>query len=405
MYNLTMALNKAYRKARIKAVYIFTSIFPVLCLSALFGFIEPQINSRTKHDSFFPGELWTDTDGVHINAHGGGMLFYNGRYYWFGENKTAGRGGNSALLGIGCYSSVDLYNWKNEGIALATKVEADSEIVPGCVMERPKVIFNEATGFFVMWFHLELKGAGYSAARTAVATSRNVTGPYTYIKSYRVNHETWPLEFSDEQKNRIDNDSLVWWTNEWRQAVDDGLFVRRDYHTGQMSRDMTLFVDADGKAYHIYSSEENLTLHIAELTDDYLGFTGKWSRVFPGGHNEAPTLFRRKDKYYMITSGCTGWEPNEARSAVADSIFGPWTALGNPCRGEGAKTTFRTQGTYILSIQGKDTAFIFMADRWIPQNPIDGRYVWLPIQFENDKPVIRWSEKWDLQQFDKKPAN
>lgn len=48
-----------------------------------------------------------------------------------------------------------------------------------------------------------------------------------------------------------------------------------------MSRDMTLFVDDDGKAYHIYSSEENLTLHIAELTDDYLGHSGRYIRIFP----------------------------------------------------------------------------------------------------------------------------
>lgn len=72
-----------------------------------------------------------------------------------------------------------------------------------------------------------------------------------------------------------------------------------------MSRDMTLFVDDDGKAYHIYSSEENLTLHIAELTDDYLQHSGRYIRIFPGGHNEAPALFKKDNMYWMITSGCT----------------------------------------------------------------------------------------------------
>jgi hypothetical protein len=41
-----------------------------------------------------------------------------------------------------------------------------------------------------------------------------------------------------------------------------------------------------------------------------------------------------------------------------------------------------------------------MGDRWMPQNPIDGRYIWLPIRFENNKPVIRWSDEWDLSVFD-----
>ena len=138
-----------------------------------------------------------------------------------------------------------------------------------------------------MWFHLELYGQGYKAARTAVAVSDKVAGPYQYIRSYRPNAGVWPLNFKEEWKkdNPADKD-LKWWTDEWRKAVNKGLFVRRDFETGQMSRDMTIFVDDDGKAYHIHSAEENLTLHISELTDDYLSFTGKWVSVFPGGHNE-----------------------------------------------------------------------------------------------------------------------
>lgn len=50
----------------------------------------------------------------------------------------------------------------------------------------------------------------------------------------------------------------------------------RDMEQGQMARDMNLFVDDDGKAYHIYSSEENSTLHIAELDPTYTGYTGKY---------------------------------------------------------------------------------------------------------------------------------
>jgi len=163
-----------------------------------------------------------------------------------------------------------------------------------------------------------------------------------------------------------------------------------------MSRDMTIFVDDDGKAYHIHSSEENLSLHISELTDDYLSFTGKWIQVFPGGHNEAPAICKYNGKYYMITSGCTGWEPNAARSAVANSIWGPWEPLENPCIGEEAQTTFRSQSTFILKVEGIKDAYVFMADRWTPKNPIDGRYIWLPLLFENNKPVLTWHNQWNF---------
>jgi len=60
--------------------------------------------------AFHPGAVWPDNNGVHINAHGGGILYDKGVYYWFGEFKTAGRGGNRANVGVSCYSSVDLYN-------------------------------------------------------------------------------------------------------------------------------------------------------------------------------------------------------------------------------------------------------------------------------------------------------
>jgi beta-xylosidase len=350
-------------------------------------------------DKFTPGELWPDNKGVHINAHGGGILKSGKTYYWYGEHKTAGRGGNVAMVGVHCYSSKDLYNWNDEGIALAVSEDPASEIVRGCVIERPKVIFNKKTGKYVMWFHLELKGQGYKAAKTGVAVADSPVGPFNYLKAVNPDGGQWPQNFTEEQKNMLFPDKLKAWSEEWKIAVAQGMFIRRDFTKGQMARDMTLFVDDDGKAYHIHASEENLTLHIAELNDDYTDFTGKYVTVAPAGHNEAPAIFRYKGKYMLITSGCTGWAPNAARSFSADHIFGPWTELGNPCRGTDKEisTTFESQGTFILENPKKSGQFIFMADRWRPADAIDGRYIWLPIEFEPGKPVIKWVKEWKLK--------
>ena len=353
-----------------------------------------------QKNAIYPGEIWPDDRGIHINAHGGGILFHNNKYYWFGENKS--ERANNALVGVMCYSSEDLYNWKYESVALPVEENDESSpIIKGCVMERPKVIYNAKTGKFVMYFHLELKGKGYSAAQAAVAISDNATGPYKLIANRRVNPGVWPLNMTEEQRTSTVklSDFEKWWTPEWRAAVNNGLFVRRDFEGGQMSRDMTLYVDDDEKAYHIYSSEENLTLHIAELTDDYLNYTGRYIVIEPGGHNEAPAIFKKDGTYWMITSGCTGWDPNEARMFSAKSIWGPWTKHPNPCVGKGAELTFYSQSTFIIPVHGKKDLFIFMGDRWRPRNPIDGRYIWLPIQFENGKPVLRWYDEWKLSDF------
>jgi hypothetical protein len=362
-------------------------------LALLFAFVFCCSFSPRK--SFTPGAIWRDNNGIHINAHGGGILNYNGIYYWFGEHKTEGRKGNNTLIGVHCYSSKDLYNWTDEGIALKVSDDTTSLIQKGCVIERPKVIYNKKSKKFVMWFHHELKGKGYSAAMTGVAVSQNAAGPYTWLKSVNPNEGRWPLNFSSEQKAVRFTEKLKDWSNEWKTAVKQGLFIQRDLSKGQMARDMTLFVDDNGKAYHIHASEENLTLHISELNDDYTDFTRKYVTVAPAGHNEAPALFKKDGKYYMITSGCTGWAPNAARLMSADSLMGDWTLIGNPCQGDKSEITYNSQSTYILPVPGKSGQYIFMADRWVPENAIDGRYVWLPIQFDQKGiPFLKWKDQW-----------
>ena len=357
--------------------------------------------ARKQQKTIRSGELWFDDGGRHINAHGGGIMKYEDTYYWFGEHKDDRT--SDAMVGVMCYASKDLVNWRNCGVALSVTEPApsqgngrnlrrrgattDSDIERGCILERPKVIYNPVTKKFCMWFHLELKGQGYNAARYGVAVADRPEGPYKFLYSSRANAGTWPIEGS---------------------PMNFDEYLKRDFGTGQMARDMTLFIDDDGKAYHIFSSEENFTLHIAELTGDYLHHTGRYTRVAPGGQNEAPAIFKHDGTYWMITSGCTGWAPNEARMFSAPSIWGPWTQHPNPCRGPLAEKTFNGQSTFVLTLDKSDltnlksqnsnpkSQFIFMADIWRPNHPRDARYIWLPIEFEDGKPVVRWRDEWQL---------
>lgn len=358
------------------------------------------ISCKTSQNegSITPGVLWLDNNGVHINAHGGGMLFYDGRYYWFGEHKTEGRGGNVANVGVHCYSSVNLYDWHDEGIAFEVDSPgSDSPVEKGCILERPKVIYNKKTGKFVMWFHLEPKGSNYASAWSGVAVSDKVTGPYKFLKAGRINPGYWPLNVNNLQKTALVRTEGVKFNGGSLSVHPDTLnILGRDIQGGQMARDMTLFVDDDGKAYHIYSSEENSTLHIALLDDDYTGHTGIYTRNFVGRFMEAPAMFKKDGKYYLMMSGCSGWQPNQARSAVADSILGEWKELGDPCIGDTAKTTFHSQSTYIQPVIGKKNRYIYMGDRWVAKNAIDGRYIWLPVEFDGEYFTISWKDEWSL---------
>lgn len=162
--------------------FLFLTFF-IYCLS---------VNAQKQiYTDFYPGKLWFDTEGDIINAHGGGILYYEGTYYWFGEHK--GEFSNAALVGVTCYSSKDLYNWTFERIALPVSDDPNSPIVRGSVIERPKVIYNKKTDTFVMYFHLELKGEGYNAAHVGMAISKQAAGPYTLVRNSRVNAGKWPL--------------------------------------------------------------------------------------------------------------------------------------------------------------------------------------------------------------------
>jgi len=306
--------------------------------------------ATTRVTARVPGAVWLDTQGHPINAHGGGMLRVGDTYYWYGEAKTDGPGGNTAHIGVSVYRSHDLLNWTAMGIALHVVSDPHSDITDGAIIERPKVIFNRTTHTYVMWFHLERRGRGYKDGLIGIATSRTPTGPFTYLHALHPN--------------------------------------------GHDSRDMTVFQDDDGKAYVFYSSEGNATMHIARLTDDYLGVRPQETRIFIDQCLEAPAVFKSGAHYFFVGSTCTGWKPNAAHGAVADHITGPWKAFGNPAKGPDAALTFHSQSTYVLPLPGQPGHFVYMGDRWNPAHPVDGRYIWLPLDVHGKRFTIRWEAAW-----------
>jgi hypothetical protein len=262
-----------------------------------------------------------------------------------------------------------------------------------------------------MWWHSS--DEGHTIAKSGVAVADCATGPYTFLRAYRPFAGVWPLNVRPEQKDiesirlaalacRLDNPAL----NGENDLVKQHNILGRDMAGGQFSRDMTLFQDDDGTLYHLYASEHNSTLHIAKMDATYTAHS-EFVRVFENRWMEAPAMFKSDGRYYLLMSGCTGWDPNEARSAVADAPFGPWTELGNPCRGvnsitgQGPELTFGAQSTYVLKVEGIPNAYIAMFDQWNTQDFISSRHIWLPITFEPDGSfTIRWRDTWDLNVFD-----
>ncbi|GHJ99843.1 beta-xylosidase [Streptomyces sp. Y2F8-2] len=300
------------------------------CCLALAGALATAGSARAAAQTVTNGVQFTDTSGNPLHAHGGGVIKVGGYYYWFGEDRNS----DNTFKSVDAYRSTDLKNWEFRGQVLTRSSASELRTA---YIERPKVMYNAATGTFVMWMHKE-NGTDYSEARAAVAVSSTVDGAYTYRGSFR------PL--------------------------------------GQyMSRDLTTFVDTDGTGYMVSAANENYDLHIYKLTADYTGIASLVANPWPGGHREAPALFKRGGVYFMLTSGATGWSPNQQQYATATGLAGPWTAMTNV----GDSTAYGSQTAYVLPVQGTSgTSYLYMGDRWgdsFGGTVDDSRYVWLPLTF------------------------
>jgi hypothetical protein len=323
-----------------------------------------------------PGTVWLDPDGAPIDAHAGGILQVGDTYYGYGESHRLGSGNRT---GITAYSSRDLSHWKNEGVVLP-KDSLPELFRDRGVAERPKVIHNARTGRYVMWIHLDANR--YFEASAGVAVSESPTGPFRVVRIFR------PISY-----------------DYGASASDEANLHERE--RGNTYRDMALFQDDDGTAYVIYASESNRTLYVARLSDDYTDLQrpivegSSWARVMVDQRREAPAPFKVGGKYYLITSGQSGWDPNPARYHVADRMLGPWKTIGNPTVGPDSATTFGTQSTFVLPLPGACArCFLFMADRWSPRSLQNSSYLWLPFVVAEDGTIrIEFRDDWNAGAF------
>jgi len=95
----SLRLSQSSKKSFNLKKYMMRSI-TIIYFLACFLFYKANLNAQNstddktqpqKNTSFKSGENWYDENGNIINAHGGGILFYNGTYYWYGEIKKAKR--------------------------------------------------------------------------------------------------------------------------------------------------------------------------------------------------------------------------------------------------------------------------------------------------------------------------
>jgi hypothetical protein len=272
------------------------------------------------------GVFWNDTSGKRIESHGGGFLKVASTWYWVGEDMSQN---SSQFRAINVYASTDLSHWEFRH-PIITRATAPGLNTTGRVIERPHIIYNDATKKYVMWVHWE--GPNYADAEAGVFQCDTIDGDYAYVKDFRPNNN--------------------------------------------MSRDDTLFKDDDGTAYFMSAGNNNADAIIYQLTSDYLDVAKQVANPWPGAYREGLALFKVNGRYFLVSSTTTGWDPNQAKYATATSMAGPWSAL----QIVGDSITYDTQPTDVMPLQGSQaTTYVYVGDRWQDPDLVSSKYIWLPL--------------------------
>jgi len=346
-----------------------------------------------QNRSVKPGHVWLDTNGNRIHAHGGSIMYVDGTFYWYGENKEKSKADSGIWhWGVRCYASKDLYNWEDQGLIIPPNEEDPaSPLHPSQCLDRPHIIYHRATGQYVCWVKIMGKD-GTQASTVLVADA--LLGPYTIVRT-----GLRPL--------------------------------------GMNAGDFDLIVaPADGKAYY-YFERVHSELICADLTGDYTNVTGYYSTHFPHPHppyvREGPAYFFYKGLHYLFTSGTTWYYPNASEVANARTYHGPWTVLGNPHPDDPTATSFHSQISSVFKHPHKKELYIALADRWLPNLPPDAPnmmdqfaqyfggdsgcaapeaslipaypdtsiadYVWLPVRFDGQMAYMDWQDEWRIEDY------
>lgn len=358
---------------------------------------KPKKKEEHWQNAVYPGQIWLDTKGERIQAHGGAVFYENGTYYWYGENKEYTNGQNGVWTwGIRAYCSTDLCNWKDLGLIIPPVLDdPDSSLYPARYIDRPHILYCRKSRKYVCW--IKLSGA---EAAFVILEAESLLGPYTLIEEF--------------------------------------------YRPGGLEAgDFDLVCDEKANKAYLYFEANHDLIVCMQLSEDYRKAEKKISTQYKGLKppftREAPALFEADGKKYMITSGMTGYIPNRSDCAGSNDWEKPFCSIGNPHISDLSDASFNSQISKIFPVEGTRDLFIAMGDRWVPEYLLDAKladvftravashynpedyqvteeeqkifdespdleaantsiadYVWLPVRIVDGKAEIRWYDVWTV---------
>ncbi len=277
---------------------------------------------ETAEETFIPASL----PGAHADPH---IACFDGVYYIYPTTDGIEGWGSSRFS---CWSSMDLFNWKSEGVILDFKKDLKWTTIRAwapCIARK--------NGRYYFYFSAE--------QQIGVAVSDKPAGPF--------------------------KDPLG------RPLIARGAFSCQVI-------DPMVFIDDDESAY-LYFGQGNC--NVVKLNPDMISFDPRHvKRITPKGYNEGAFLLKRKGTYYLMWSSHDTRDPRYCVNyATGPSPAGPFTiAENNPILKQ--KGIVKGAGHHsVVRIPGKDEWIIAYHRFRIPGGSGYNREVCLaPMRFDAD---------------------
>lgn len=275
-----------------------------------------------------------DVNGNVIDAHGGCLQFFHGRFYLYGNSPGTNHVDTYFNCPFSVYSSPDLEHWTPEGDLLHN--------APKGVYYRPYVVFDPNTKKYVLWYNwYQILWHG----QAGVAVSDTPVGPFKIVNE-------------------------------------------KAHLAGRSPGDGSLFVDDDGTGYYIYTDiANNYAVRVEQLRPDFCDVSGDASD-FIGYDVEAPVLFRRKNLYYALfgplCAGCP--DGSDVFVETAPSPLGPYQFVEDINHDAGTNTVqASTDDSDFMQTHGKthslrdQNPFIHAQETWVARlpGPAGPLYIWM----------------------------
>ncbi|WEV53324.1 family 43 glycosylhydrolase [Bifidobacterium sp. ESL0704] len=347
---------------------------------------KPKVEAPDSYRTITNDRFYTDTDGNKIFSQGGGIFDFTdpktgkAMHYWYGvhyqEAETYAANpiapsANNHFKSIDVYSSTDLVNWKNEGVALD---------------------YGQANAFSSQFGNRDVGWVG----RMGVAYVKDLNR-YALLVQHEMPTDNTGKNFDKEVLIATSDSPTGPFTADRRISM-------KDYGLGTTNTgDQSVFQDDDGTGYLVYSyGKGRISMWVARIgaKDGKLDLLNP-TKIYQGQGREGNTMFKADGRYYAAASDLFGWDSSRIHYLVSDNITGPYTPTNSMNIMDGSNQDFAhiTQTGFYYTVHGtKQDTVIHMGDRWadFAGNGL-GYNQWNPVTIDEDgTPHFVSMNQWQL---------